>query len=457
MVFPAALGYLIFNRRGINRKGHEVTQSSPDGYKNILRLAAYILRLVTVLSMILILPAGMSRASWLAAFGGSAFIIMMYFISSTEKRIAFRIYFDKYGKRVIILSVAAVVLLAVSMTGLFLLKKDSALGRAFTWKIALQTAAEHPFGVGLGNFAGSYGEVQSAYFVSGTGNEREEYIADGVEYAFNEYLQICVETGVIPCLVFLAFVVCVLISGIRNKNILPVGSLVSLLIFASMSYPFNVLPFVMAFALLSALCLADNKGVTETKPKKTYPKYVIWAFLIAVPVFIGLLSPGRLQLYNAYKQWKSADILYKMNMHGEAAEECAEQYPYLQDEIEFLFVYAQSLSKSERYDESNEILRRAMQISCDPMLYNITGRNYQSQKEYELAERCFRKALNLTPSRLYPHYMLAKLYYEMGEKDKAESEITIVLTKPPKVESKAVEEMREELVKLRARKNKSFK
>jgi hypothetical protein len=67
-------------------------------------------------------------------------------------------------------------------------------------------------------------------------------------------------TGIVPFLVFLAFVVCVLAVGIRNKNYLPAGSLVALLIFASMSYPFNVLPFVIAFVFLSALCLADESA-----------------------------------------------------------------------------------------------------------------------------------------------------------------------------------------------------
>jgi tetratricopeptide (TPR) repeat protein len=77
------------------------------------------------------------------------------------------------------------------------------------------------------------------------------------------------------------------------------------------------------------------------------------------------------------------------------------------------------------------------------------GKNYQALKEYELAEQSFRKAANLVPNRLYPHYLLAKLYHEMGLKDEMEQERNIVLTKPPKVESKAVEEMREELIQLR--------
>jgi tetratricopeptide (TPR) repeat protein len=138
-----------------------------------------------------------------------------------------------------------------------------------------------------------------------------------------------------------------------------------------------------------------------------------------------------------------------MNMHKDAAEEYVKQYPYLQDEIGFLFEYAHNFSKSEQYAQSNEILQGAIKISCDPMLYNVMGKNCQALKQYALAEQCFTKAANLVPNRLYPHYLLAKLYHEMGLKEKAEAETNIVLTKPPKVESMAVKEMRDELIELR--------
>jgi tetratricopeptide (TPR) repeat protein len=405
----------------------------------------------------------MSRASWLAALGGSVFVGTAHFVSvSGKKGFMFRSFFQKSGKKIIVPAIAAVILLAIAMAGLFLLKKDSASGRALTWKIALKTVAEHPFGVGLGNFAGSYGDVQAEYFASGAGSEREEYVAGEVEYAFNEYLQICIETGILPFLLFLAFAIYVPVLGTRRGNILPAGSLVSLLIFAAMSYPFNVLPFVIAFVLLSALCMADNNNREGgEKPKKPYPKFAIWAFLIAFPLSIILSyssSPDsrfsilNFQLYhNAYTQWKGTGMLNNMNMHREAAKEYAEQYPYLQDEIRFLFEYAQSLSKSEQYEKSNEILRRAMQISCDPMLYNVAGKNCQALKQYELAEQYLIKAINLVPNRLYPHYLLAKLYHEMGLKDRMETEINTVMNKPPKVESMAVEEMRGELIKLRTK------
>jgi tetratricopeptide (TPR) repeat protein len=449
MIFPIAFWYAVpwFIKKNIPEEKFALNFSYICSF--LKKWIPIITGFLMILCTISILPAAMSRASWLAALGGTVFIGIMYFIFPDSaiqgKRIvAISDYIKKHKIKVIILSFMTVILLAVSLMGLFLLKKDSAWGRVFTWKIAAQTIQENPFGVGLGNFGGSYGNAQAAYFASGAGTENEEHVAEGVEYAFNEYLQICIETGIIPLFIFLAFVFYVLYMGVKNKNYIPAGSLVSLLIFASMSYPFNVLPFVIAFVCLSVLCITDNED-RKTKPKNLYPKFAIWFFIIAVPVTIVLCGYKLYSSYEAYKQWKKTKVLYGKKLYEKASEEYEKQYPYIQDDIKFLFEYAGSLSRSGEYKKSNEILHRTVSISCDPVHYNMMGINYQLLKEYELAEQSFRKAANLVPNRILPHYLLAKLYYEMGLKDKAEVEINIVMTKPPKVESMAVEEMREEL------------
>jgi O-antigen ligase len=438
MIFPMALWYAIsgFTSPSIPHKG---------GIYN--RLSEWIMIVIGFLAtacIISVLPAAMSRASWLAAFGGSAFIAVMYGLQNKS----FLDYFRKHRKKVFVVSVVGLVLFAVSMVGLFLLKKDSASGRAFTWKIAVQTIVEHPAGVGLGNFGGSYGDAQAAYFASGAGTAREEYVAEGVEYAFNEYLQICIETGIIPFLIFLAFVGYTLFLGIRNGNYLPASSLVSLLIFASMSYPFNVLPFVIAFVFLSALCISKFQPQRTQRVSQRMQRVILWSFIIVAPFIVGLCLYKVYPSYDAYKQWNLTQSLYLANAHKEATKEYEKQYPYLQDDIKFVFEYAQNLLKTEEYEKSNEVLQHAMQISCDPRLFNIMGKNYQILHHYELAEQCFKKTANLVPNRLYPHYLLVELYYEMGFLEKAKTEANIVMTKKPKIDSKAVEEMRENLRKL---------
>jgi tetratricopeptide (TPR) repeat protein len=156
-------------------------------------------------------------------------------------------------------------------------------------------------------------------------------------------------------------------------------------------------------------------------------------------------------VYQAHKQWKMNQVYYHAGLFKETAESYESLYPCLNDQIRFLFEYAQSLAKLEQPEKSNVVLRRAMQISCDPMLYNVMGKNHQAMKEYGQAEAAFIKATQLVPSRLYPWYLLTKLYDEMGLPGKACETASIVLTKEPKVQSLAVREMRDEARKICAK------
>ena len=53
----------------------------------------------------------------------------------------------------------------------------------------------------------------------------------------------------------------------------------------------------------------------------------------------------------------------------------------------------------------------------------------------------------MVPDRIYPYYLLAKLYAEPDffDKERTEQMANIVLTKSPKVDSGAIDEMRTEI------------
>ena len=82
------------------------------------------------------------------------------------------------------------------------------------------------------------------------------------------------------------------------------------------------------------------------------------------------------------------------------------------------------------------------------MLYNIMGKNFHALKQYDKAEQCFVKSTNVVPNRIYPYYLMALMYVDAGETEKAKAMAQIVLTKEPKVQSTAVKEMRQEMKKL---------
>ena len=66
------------------------------------------------------------------------------------------------------------------------------------------------------------------------------------------------------------------------------------------------------------------------------------------------------------------------------------------------------------------------------------------------AENSFVRSTYRLPGRIYPYYLLAKLYAEPGfrQPDKFEKMKRIVLMKEPKVHSTAIRQMREELNKM---------
>lgn len=104
----------------------------------------------------------------------------------------------------------------------------------------------------------------------------------------------------------------------------------------------------------------------------------------------------------------------------------------------------------KKYEASNVILKEAATRSCDPMILNIIGKNYQQMGEYVEAEKFLIRSTHLLPGRIYPYYLLAKLYAEPAfyHSDKLRQSVEIVLTKEPKVQSTAVKQMREEARKL---------
>lgn len=391
---------------------------------------------LTCIGAILVLPATMSRASWLAGIGGCGMIILFYILKN--KKVS--IYYNTHKKRCIGLLSLLTVLLFAGCIGMYYLKKDSADGRTLIWKNSVQTILHHPAGVGIGNFSGSYGDEQAAYFAAGKGSQQEEYVAGNPEYAFNEYLQICIEQGIFPFILFMAIIGYSLYIGIRRKKVAPTASLLSLLIVCTMSYPFSVLPFLIALAFILAWIHSDEK-------RKSFIPTLTPGFALVGLLVLFLCLYNRYPTYQAYKKWYTL-TLYGASTSSDAIKKYKEIYPLLADQLNFLFEYAQCASKNEMYEESNRILEKATRISCDPMLYNIMGKNHQALQKYAEAEQCFQKSANIVPNRIYPYYLMALMFVEAGDMEKAKAAAHIVLTKEPKVKSTAIDEMKEKMRKL---------
>lgn len=75
------------------------------------------------------------------------------------------------------------------------------------------------------------------------------------------------------------------------------------------------------------------------------------------------------------------------------------------------------------------------------------ARIYQALRCYNWAEELLLASVHRLPGRIYPYYLLAKLYAdpEFLNREKFEEMKRIVLMKAPKIHSTAIEEMRREV------------
>ncbi len=403
--------------------------------------------LVAMVSIVLVLPAGMSRTAWIAALVATGYVYYLW----NEWRIDE--YYPRHGKllRWAIVMGAALVL-AGAGAGLYHLKKDSADGRLLMWKVAVTALREHPLaGNGWNGVSAVYGQAQEDYFAKGDYTETEARVADAPEYVFNEYLQVALAWG-IPVLVG----ACLIVGWSLNRlnwtlNYGLCGALLAFLIFASASYPlqYPAMVAVLALLVLSGLSVAVlwlNVG------------YAVSCMLVVCGCSVSWMKYGdKKYAAELYRSWGQCQVLYNAGLYERAAEAYGNLYekPYaayrdMDWNPRFLFEYARSLHKTGQWDESTAVLLEASKVSGDPMILNLIGKNESAMYRFDSAERYYRRAANRVPSRIYPYYLMVKLfsYPDNYQPDKLREAARVVLTKEPKVPSTAVRQMKEETRKI---------
>lgn len=399
-------------------------------------VAPYLLGWTAALMTAVVLPATLSRAALISAVAGCGILALR----ELDIRGRIRRAYGTTPLRVSILSGVAFLLLAGAGAGAYHMKRPSAEGRLLMWKIDTRIMLRHPLcGVGIGNFAGAFGEEQARYFASGERPEAETQVAGCPEAGFNEFLQTGAETGLGGFILLLLMMGTAISSQLRRGSPFGYGLLAAAL-FACFSYPWSVLPLRLLFVLfLAGTC---SKQVARIRGAG----HLLMALSLAgcLVCWIGLYKryTGRI---DARRQWSEVRIWTSSGRHDYLAEDGAGIHALLQGDFRFLYDYGYALHKTGDYRLSNEILREGMQISSDPMFWNISGKNYEALGDYAAAEEAYRHAHHIIPDRIYPSYLLAKLYFRTGQTKKAHAMAHRVIVHKPKIESLQTREMQAEL------------
>lgn len=351
---------------------------------------------------IVVLPASMSRTGFVALLVSA----VAFALIDTESKSYFK------SHKWLILSVVAVAF--VVGAGAFCLKKDSALGRFHIWEMELRAIADKPLtGHGFGKALGAYGDAQAEYFETEERGQERVRIAGCPEYAFNEYLRMGMEFGILGLLLSVAVIVFGALALFRAKSSLAFG-LVAWGTFALASYPLAV----WQLRLLLGVFLGAAVGLNMKVGKRTRLILASTFIVIATGLMLIWLPENRQRKY-AEGKWLEERRFTNFGIFDGMADRLAILYPQLRRNFRYLYDYGYALHKECRYEESNVILREGALISSDPMFYNIIGKNHEALGDYELAERNYIHAHNMVPSRLYPYILLMEMKERQGNTEQA--------------------------------------
>lgn len=410
-----------------------------NGKKDRLSVAQYYFSMCVLLLICCVLPVGMSRAAWFASLISCGYVVLRVY------RVKVKSFVSKHRY-----AVSGVLIVgALLASSAYFMKRDSADGRLLIWKITSQAIASSPCGEENGRtFSAIYGDAQERYFTNCEYSESEAWVAGTPDFAFNEYLQIAVEYGVwVSILLVTVLLVLSMIAGGRKQLAGIDGCLVSLMVFACFSYPLHI-PAIVSVWLLTLMVLC-GEGLVMIKRKRN-------AVAVLLPVVVAGLTAS-MDMYGIYsertravREWMPVRVLYHSGAFNAAAEEYGKLYDKMSWNKDFCFEYGRALYKARSYGKAEEVLLKAMEVSGDPMILNMLGRNAQESGEYGKAEKYLLRSTRRLPERVYPHYLLVKLYAEPEYFDRIKliREAECVLNAEPKVNSTAIREMRQEVKKI---------
>ncbi|ADY50875.1 O-antigen polymerase [Pseudopedobacter saltans DSM 12145] len=390
----------------------------------------------------LILPITYTRAAWFGTVAAALFIIFY-------KYQVFRFF----TIRKTVFALGGLLFTGfLFLLALYHLKPKSADGRLLVWEISTDIIKQNTLtGIGYGNFESRYNTYQATYFAADNRDPQKIELADKVYYPYNIFIQIFTEQGIIGLALFIAILYSIFKQFYKNTfkvqsnayfGVGVAASIIAIIICGQFSYPFDVLAvhivFFINLALLSAFNDIEANQIHLKKFSKNF-SLIIGILLFSGSITLFLKAKNK---FNAYTTWK----IY--TNENQSSAKFSELYPSLKTDANFRAKYGKLLLDEKKYKEAISILGEANRYMSDPFICINLAEAYIAIKEYNKAEYFLILASNMIPNRLYSKYLLAKLYFNTKQIDKAKEVSQNILSTNPKIPSPAIKEMKDDIRRL---------
>jgi hypothetical protein len=384
-----------------------------------------------VLSMACLVTAILFKSRSFAI--GYAFSLFFLLLIYTD----FRLY-----RKIVYIPAVLLILFIIGTAVCF--KTDSSLGRLFVYKISFRVLKDNfVTGVGWGHFSRVYNQYQAAYFKSGHYNEKELLLADNILYAYNDYLQLVIETGITGLAVLVAAVVGVVIIITKTLKRRPVSDtpawvliavtqLIAMAVAALFRpvyyHPFFLSVFITALTVLCHYLLYGERLLVRGG----------LAALLLIVAIAWLHYGYYIRHYSSYVSYKAAKELAMTGYNLEAVQAYKPLYPILIDDNFFCSDYANALVNAGEYRQAMVVLERLVFETQSGVAYLQLANCYMAQGSRAQAEQAYWAAIYARPNRFLPRFCLFDFYCKTNQPGKAITVGKTIISLPVKIPSTQV-------------------
>lgn len=367
------------------------------------------------------------RAAWITLG-----IVCLYFLFTSKKYI---FYFRNNQKKTLIVFSTFVILIISSLYWLYTLNPDSVNGRSFIQKISVTKISENPFfGNGISNFKPIYNQAKAQYFLDAQRPWNEIKVADYVTVAFNDYIQVLFEIGIIGFLL-IVFLLLYLVNKINfnRKTRLALAIILScssLAFFTSVLYNPNAMIYLIwSLAILSVygktskiIFRIENKGIVKCM--------AVLVFLISlIAGYVSYKKLSGLADFKTISEDASQKIYYKLN---DTDLRFIQEDPYVEFKVGF-----------EKYQENKllgiKLMENAIKKDPNPKANIVLANLFLLQKKYSKSEILLKNNIGLQPSRFEPLVNLMDFYNNTNQFHKKIIIAEKILNLPIKIKSKKID------------------
>ncbi|WP_158542203.1 O-antigen ligase family protein [Pedobacter chinensis] len=347
-----------------------------------------------------------SKLSWLVLA-----VLLVFRLVKSSKRQLPSFYF-----------IAAFAALAFIIMAIFL--QDSTSGRFLILKGTFSLWHENWFsGIGINQFDRHYNDFQAAHLMANPLSPYR-YLASYVQVAYNDFLQIALELGVIG-LVFLTYGIILTLSNWRRYPQYLQEAMLMIIIFAMFSFPLQTSSTLILCIIYFGLISTFHTPVSSTNIKTN----LIKASFGAAGIILVFLS---LKIQNAVMIWKLASRSPIVADHIRFKE----SVKVFENNKDFQLAFANILYLKKRYSASIAQLNKAALRSSSIDIYLLLAQNYEALGDIALAESNYVKSMTLVPAFLKPKFLLMMLYLKNRRLKDAKGIAGVILSSKIKIKNK---------------------